>query len=252
MFFRLPRAKLIFYAIYMTLAAISIYFFLGLKIKVWQRYGQTYCMLDCLHAVEAPWNFGFFFLPITLWKIMQGKSIHTMPHFVVKYVKTETIWRKIFMDFLKESLIYGSIYSIAACVISGLSAYSVNNWGVEGSIFFQETGTTYTGASIAVCFLFFLFNIIKIFLASCMILFVEEWAHSPVIGYLVLGACVAAEWCFSDIALFFNRFCISPENFKSPVKGIGMSLLAFLGALAIFVIGQKQWKNKEFYDEKMG
>lgn len=238
-----------FVLIYILAISISIYLFLGLQINIWRFYGKNYCMLDCLHALENPYNFGMVFLPTTLFGILSGKKMYTYPAFILKYHDITNIWKHYWINIIVKSILFSFLFTVIACILSGLSSYTLNNWNEEESMFFQITETCYEGKTASVIFLFFVLYIIKCCLASAVLELTELMTGNSLWGVLLLGTVGIVEWKFEDISLFFHFFTISQDYFVTPwtiwiVLGVGC-----VAVVACYYLGSRIWKKKEFYGE---
>lgn len=241
------KTEVLFVISYIIAASIFIYTFLALQIKIWISYGQNYCMLDCLHALEKPYYFGMVFLPMALFGILSGRKVYYYPAFVLKYESTSEIWNIFWRAVVKRSILLSGIFSIIACFLSGMSSYTVNNWNEQGTLFYQITKTVFSGSAVYVIGIFFLFNIIKLCLASAILVFAEWVLGGSMWGIVILTTFGIIEWVFDDIPIFFNLFSISQIYFKAPECIVGILLSGCLLLIAVYLIGKKIWKEKEFY-----
>lgn len=239
--------KSIMWMIYMMLTALAEYCFLALQIKIWRGDGQGYCMLDCLHALESPWNFGLFYLPITVWWILSDRKTYEYAAFVLQYKKREEIWKSLFWGTAVRTVLCSGIYGIIACLFSGFSSYEVMDWGTRSSRYYQINEMIYEGRVDAVLFSFFVFTAIKTLIAVMLLLLFDNYKKGFVLGYIFISALIILEWCFGDIHILLNLFTIAPQNFKYTgiiwgLGGIGVGML-----FIIHLTGKSIWRKKEFY-----
>ena len=235
--------------IYLCMISAGIYCFLGLQINIWRHNGQNWCMLDCLHKLEQPWNFGFFYLPVTSWFVLMLKGVYTYPVFAVQYVRTDFLWTKLFSWIFGMSVLCGTYYSMAACMFSGLASPVVSNWTDAGSIFVGVNNEPYMGRVSWVICAYFLMNILKTLVMLCFLLLVEECLKNPVWGYLAFGVVTVAEWCLEGLRIFLNVWTISQKHFKRPLTIFSLLLAAIMAAVIVFFLGRWIWRRKEFYYE---
>ncbi len=205
-------------------------------------------MLDCLHAMEVPWVFGLFYLPLTLWIAAGRKRIYRQPQFVVLYGNTDCIWKEWYLSGIRTAFLCGGLYSSIVCLLSAMVSVSVNNWGQKGSLFYVLNGTVYQGESSTVMLSFFLGNILKTALVIYGIGLLEECTHEMVYSYLVLAALIVWEWVFPEQKLFFNLFSISHRNCRTPERMMVSLLVGIAVTIAVFWIGKALWRKKEFYE----
>ena len=234
--------------IYTLVMAAAVYGFLALQVRIWRETGQCYCMLDCMHKLEVPWNYGLLYLPFTTGYILMRRKAYQYVGFIVKYHRIEDAWTAQFQELAVKSVLCSGIYGMICCLFSWMSTYEIMNWGKEKSIFFQANGSVYGGGALAVFLVFFLLNFVKTFLAVLFLALLESWRNAMVQGYILLGTVIVIEWCFEDIHMFLNRFSIVHGNFKSPwticlLIGVGGMLI-----VASYLTGRMIWKDKEFYE----
>lgn len=228
-------------------SAAFVYTFLGIQIKIWASYGQTYCMLDCLHALEMPYCFGMVFFPLTLFGILSGKRMYVYPAFVLKYQNTSEIWNIFWRRILVKSVLFSFLFSSTACFLSGLSSYTVNNWDEIGSIFHQTTKTLYLGSAVYVIIVYVLFQSMKFCMGSIIVVFSEYLFQNSIWGIMLLVVFGVAEWVFSKWMVFFNLFSISQTHFITREYAIGILVFGCILLTVSYLIGRKIWKEKEFY-----
>ena len=238
----------IVWTIYTLAMAFAVYGFLALQVQIYRESGQYYCMLDCMHKLAAPWDFGLFYLPVTSGYILMNRKAYQYAGFVIRYHRIEEAWKAAFRERAVRSGLCSGIYSIISCLFSWLSTYEVTNWETENSIFGQVNGGIYEGSPAVVILAFFIFNFIKTFLAVLFLVLLEIWCKGLIQGYLVLGTIMVVEWCSEDVGIFLNLFCIKYGNFRFPWTVwllIGGGSLLILGA---YLTGRNVWKDKEFYE----
>ena len=225
----------------------AVYLFLASQVSVWRHSGAAYCMLDCMHALEAPERFGLLYMSLTLWIAAGYKKIYTQPGFVVQYGSLDRLWKGLYTDQIILSVLAGSFYSGIACFFSGMASACVNNWNSTQSMFYQKTEMTYEGSVLLVMVMFFLMNILKTALLVLGIDLLEEWLGSFLYGYMALGFLIVVEWIPPQPELFFNRFSVSQKNFASSGSVLLLPAVGIAGLLCMFYVGRKIWRKKEFY-----
>lgn len=233
---------------YTLLMAAAVYGFLAIHVRIFRETGQSYCMLDCMHKLEAPWDYGLWYLPVTAGYVLIRRRTHPYAGFVVKYQKIEEVWTVQVKELAVRSALCSVIYGVICSLFSWMSACEIMNWGRENSLFFQANESVYGKGALTVFFTFFLFNYVKTFLAVLVLVLLESWRGALIQGYILLGAVIVMEWCFADIPVFLNRFSIAYGNFKSPWT---IWLLAGAGGIVIgaaYLAGRMIWKDKEFYE----
>ena len=241
------RADLSFVIIYIFIIAVLVYTFLGIQLKIWIFYGEKYCLLDCLHALEKPYYFGITVMPLTLFGILSGRKVFTYPAFILKYESCTKIWKLLLNSIVRRSVLFSVIFSSTACLFSALSSYTVVNWREESSMFYQITGTFYEGSAVYVILLFFLFNSIKFCLAALCFTVLENLSGDSLWSVLFLTTVVTIEWVSEDTQIFLNLFAISQTHFKMLRHSVWILLLGFGLLIILYLGGKKIWKEKEFY-----
>lgn len=234
-------------SIYVLCMMLVIYCSLSVQIHIWKQQGIPYCMLDCLHIMERPYIFGVFFIPITLWKIVKNAKIYKYPAFVVLHVQSEKLWKKQFVYIIKQSLWNTVVYSAVTCLFSSLASYDVNNWDIEFSIFYLRNGTVYTGKTWWIIIGFIACNFLKTLLLCASFFVIEEVSGNSLPGCLLIMGAVVVEWVKTNCRVFFNLYCISPENFSVPKKFFALAGFLVLWNVLLFYVGHVIWKRKEFY-----
>lgn len=233
---------------YTLVMAAAVYGFLAIQVRIFRETGQNYCMLDCMHKLEAPWNYGLWYLPVTTAYILMRRKAYQYAGFVTKYHKAEEAWTAQVRELAARSALCSVIYGIICSLFSWMSAYEVMNWQKENSLFFQANEEVYGGSVLTVFLIFFLQNYVKTFLAALLMVVLESWRGALVQGYILLVEVIVAEWCFANVRIFLNRFSIAYSNFKPSwmiwlLIGAGCILIT-----AVYLAGRMIWKDKEFYE----
>lgn len=244
---QVQKVNCYFMLLYILVIVVCIYLVLAVCIHMWRFDGVNYCMLDCLHELEKPYNFGMIFLPLTLFGIFSGRNMYTYPAFVLKYHHVSEIWKILWANIVGKSILFSVIFTAVACCLCGMSSHTVNNWKEEKSLFFQITKSVYQGSTFYVIISFFLFTVLKLCLASAVLVLVDSLKQDSILGVLFLGVLVIVEWVFEKCSVFFNLFAISQNYFKNKWSSALSLCIGTLFLIMIYQIGKKIWKEKEFY-----
>ena len=189
---------------------------------------------------------GFYFLLTVSMIVGKQKNLHYSA-FVICYSSTKEIWKQMFGNIIKWSVICSAIYSVLVWMFSALSSYEINNWNIKESMFYELTETLYEGPTILVITAFFVFSFMKTMLGAGILSLMEYGAGGKVLGYFVLLIPIAVEWFGNEFIVFFNLFSISQRNFMKPIKVLGLMMAGLILLYAIYLVGCKLWKEKEFY-----
>lgn len=238
------KRKMIFF-IYTILLWIGVFFLLALETKVWEGYGQTHCVLDCLLAAESPWIFGLFYLTLSV-MLMKGQKIQAA--FILAYKNRSNIWRKEIKSALRGSIINGTLFSIGALLSACLLSELITNWGMENSRYFIKTDKVYTGSWIWIYLSFCIWTIWKSFCFTLFMVVLEYKYGVASIGWILTGICICLEWGFQPITLYFKRFNTDYLKIANPKQMFMTIILAILLTGVLYMWGRNVIKDKEFYE----